>query len=158
MLKKSLLSQINTKSKIYGHCYICQKKKKKSFFLEREICWRTQWKSAVCAPAVGSICFVSQTIKPEGRVAAERCLLCSCESELSTFACPECWNSVECGSFKSTSWLISIRDKALLWFGGALEVADQDLQKSPRIPPHRQEPELSPSCRCLSPSLERSHS
>lgn len=47
---------------------------------------------------------------------------------------------------KSMSLLISIRDFALLWFGGMggriLEVADQDRQKSPRIPSHHPAPAL----------------
>ena len=45
-----------------------------------------------------------------------------------------------CANCKSMSLLISIRDVALLWFGAmggrGLEVADQDRQKSPRIPSH----------------------
>lgn len=52
-----------------------------------------------------------------------------------------------CANCKSMSLLISIRDVALLWFGGmggrGLEVADQDRQKSPRIPSHHPVPALS---------------
>lgn len=47
-----------------------------------------------------------------------------------------------CANCKSMRLLISIRDFALLWFRGmggkGLEVADQDRQKSPRIPSYHQ--------------------
>lgn len=54
-----------------------------------------------------------------------------------------------CANCKSMRLLISIRGFALLWFGGmggrGLEVADQDRQKSPRIPSYH-ECQLPLSC------------
>lgn len=62
-----------------------------------------------------------------------------------------------CANCQSMSLLISIRDVALLWFGGmegkGLEVADQDRQKSPRIPFHHQLPAHCFSLMFLSISL-----
>lgn len=108
----------------------------------------------------------------EAIIAAECLCLINCGYALSTFVwrscvrvsacvnqlvcvCPwaftrSCWSCAcvrVCANCKSMSLLISIRDVALLWFGGmggrGLEVADQDRQKSPRIPSQHPLPTLS---------------
>lgn len=63
-----------------------------------------------------------------------------------------CWSCVwerVCANCKSMSLLIAIKDAALLWFGRTggrgLEVADQDRQKSPRIPSQNSIPPSSAS-------------
>lgn len=69
--------------------------------------------------------------------------VCACVSSCSYLSCACVRVYANC---KSMSLLISIRDFALLWFGGmggrVLEVADQDRQKSPRIPSNHPVPAL----------------
>lgn len=87
--------------------------------------------SFVCALACMNQCVASRACV---RACASSCSYLSC-------ACVRVY-----ANCKSMSLLISIRDFALLWFGGmggrVLEVADQDCQKSPRIPSHHPVPAL----------------